>query len=179
MDYIAGEKELSQEVKEQLKNISKIRPLTEDEKRDEKKKRKQAIGGFIVLTLVFGYALVSSIVTWITTGKMSTFLLIFIFYICCLIGMLILLFCDKYNLKRYEQVYVIKGYVKNVIPNHGVTLAIIYYDFENSEYRTAMCRGEAFDKNKDRVQVGEIVDVLAVEKSMGIRLLCLKPDTIG
>lgn len=44
--------------------------------------------------------------------------------------------------------------------------------------RTAVCRGEAFDKNKYRVQSGELVDVLAVEKRNGIRLLCFKPDTI-
>lgn len=105
MDYIAGAKELSQEVKEQLKSMSNVRSLTEDEKRDGGKKKKQALGGFIVLTLIFGYTLVSSVITWITTGNMDTFLLFFIFYICCLIGMLILLFCDKYNLKRYKQVF--------------------------------------------------------------------------
>ena len=179
MDYIAGAKELSQEVKEQLKSMSNVRSLTEDEKRDGGKKKKQALGGFIVLTLVFGYTLVSSVITWITTGNMDTFLLFFIFYICCLIGMLILLFCDKYNLKRYKQVFVIKGYVKNVIPYRGMTSGIIYYDFEGCEYRTAVCRGEAFDKNKYRVQAGELVDVLAVEKRSGIRLLGFKPDTIS
>lgn len=179
MDYIAGAKELSQEVKEQLKSMSNVRSLTEDEKRDGGKKKKQALGGFIVLTLIFGYTLVSSVITWITTGNMDTFLLFFIFYICCLIGMMILLFCDKYNLKRYKQVYVIKGYVKNVIPYRGMTLGIIYYDFEGCEYRTAVCRGEAFDKNKYRVQAGELVDVLAIEKRNGIRLLGFKPDTIS
>lgn len=178
MDFIAGERELGKEVKEQLKSMSNVRLLTENEKRDEGKKKKQAIGGFIVLTLVFGYALVSSVNSWITTGNMNAFLLVFIFYICCLLGMLILLFCDKYNLKRYKQVYVIKGYVKNVIPYRGMTSSIIYYDFESCEYRTAICRGEAFDKNKYRVQMGELVDVLAVEKRNGIRLLGFKTDTI-
>ena len=178
MDYIAGEQELGQEVKQQLKSMSNVRALTEDEKRDGGKKKKQALGGFIVLTLIFGYTLVSSAVTWITTGNMDTFLLFFIFYLCCLIGMLILLFCDKYNLKRYKQVYVIKGYVKSVIPYRGMTSGIIYYDFESGEYRTAVCRGEAFDKNKYRVKAGELVDVLAVEKRNGIRLLGFKPDTI-
>ena len=179
MDYIAGEKELDQEVKQQIKSMSNVRVLTEDEKRDGGKKKKQALGGFLVLTLVFGYTLVSSAVTWITTGNMDTFLLFFIFYLCCLIGMLILLFCDKYNLKRYKQVYVIKGYVKSVIPYRGMTSGIIYYDFESGEYRTAVCRGEAFDKNKYRVKAGELVDVLAVEKRNGIRLLGFKPDTIS
>lgn len=178
MDYIAGEKELDQEVKQQIKSMSNVRVLTEDEKRDGGKKKKQALGGFLVLTLVFGYTLVSSAITWITTGNMDTFLLFFIFYLCCLIGMLILLFCDKYNLKRYKQVYVIKGYVKSVIPYRGMTSGIIYYDFESGEYRTAVCRGEAFDKNKYRVRAGELVDVLAVEKRNGIRLLGFKPDTI-
>lgn len=92
--------------------------------------------------------------------------------------MLVLLFCDKYNLKRYKQVYVIKGYVKNVIPYRGMTSSIIYYDFESCEYRTTICMGEAFDKNKYRVRAGELVDVLAVEKRGGIRLLGFKPDTI-
>lgn len=178
MDYIAGEKELGQDVKEQLKSMSNVRLLTENEKRDEGKKKTQALGGFIVLTLVFGYALVSSAVTWINSGNMNAFLLVFIFYICCLIGMLVLLFCDKYNLKRYKQVYVIKGYVKSVIPYRGMTSSITYYDFEGCEYRTAVCRGEAFDKNKYRVQAGELVDALAVEKRNGIRLLGFKPDTI-
>lgn len=178
MDYIAGEKELDQEVKQQIKSMSNVRVLTEDEKRDGGKKKKQALGGFLVLTLVFGYTLVSSAITWITTGNIDTFLLFFIFYLCCLIGMLILLFCDKYNLKRYKQVYVIKGYVKSVIPYRGMTSGIIYYDFESGEYRTAVCRGEAFDKNKYRVRAGELVDVLAVEKRNGIRLLGFKPDTI-
>ena len=178
MDYIAGEQELGQEVKQQLKSMSNVRVLTENEKRDGEKKKKQALGGFIVLTLVFGCALVSSVITWIKTSNMDVFLLVFIFYICCLIGMLILLFCDKYNLKRYEQVYVIKGYVKSVIPYRGMTTSIIYYDFESGEYRTAVCRGEAFDKNKYRVQAGELVDVLAIEKRNGIRLLGFKPDTI-
>ena len=179
MDYIAGEKELDQEVKQQIKSMSNVRVLTEDEKRDGGKKKKQALGGFLVLTLVFGYTLVSSAITWITTGNIDTFLLFFIFYLCCLIGMLILLFCDKYNLKRYKQVYVIKGYVKSVIPYRGMTSGIIYYDFESGEYRTAVCRGEAFDKNKYRVKAGELVDVLAVEKRNGIRLLGFKPDTIS
>ena len=178
MDYIAGEKELDQEVKQQIKSMSNVRVLTEDEKRDGGKKKKQALGGFLVLTLVFGYTLVSSAITWITTGNIDTFLLFFIFYLCCLIGMLILLFCEKYNLKRYKQVYVIKGYVKSVIPYRGMTSGIIYYDFESGEYRTAVCRGEAFDKNKYRVRAGELVDVLAVEKRNGIRLLGFKPDTI-
>ncbi len=92
MDYIAGEKELSQEIKEQLKGMSNVRTLTEDEKKDGGKKKKQVLGGFIVFTLVFGYALVSGAVTWITTGNMDTFLLFFIFYVCCIIGMLIQLF---------------------------------------------------------------------------------------
>ena len=179
MDYIAGENELGQELKEQLKSMSNVMSLTEEEKRDEGKKKKQALGGFVVLTLVFGYTLVTSVITWITTGNMDTFLLFFIFYLCCLIGMLLLLFCDKYNLKRYKQVYVIKGYVKNVIPYRGMTSSIIYYDFESLEYRTAICRGEVFDKNKYRVQAGELVDVLAVEKRNGIRLLGFKPDTIS
>ncbi|MCM1500088.1 MAG: hypothetical protein NC124_16620 [Clostridium sp.] len=179
MDYMAGEKELSQEVKEQLKSMSNVRSLTENEKRDEGKKKKQALGGFIVLTLVFGYTLVTSAITWMTTGNIDTFLLVFIFYLCCLIGMLILLFCDKYNLKRYKQVFVIKGYVKNVIPYRGMTSGIIYYDFESCEYRTAVCRGEAFDKNKYSIRAGELVDVLAVEKRNGIRLLGFKPDTIS
>lgn len=179
MDYIAGEQELGQETKEQLKSMSNVRLLTEDEKRDGGKKRKQVLGGFIILTLIFGYTLVSSAITWIKTGNMDTFLLFFIFYLCCLIGMLILLFCDKYNLKRYEQVYVIKGYVKSVIPYRGMTSGIIYYDFESGEYRTAVCRGEAFDKNKYKVQAGELVDILAVEKRNGIRLLGFKPDTIS
>lgn len=178
MDYIAGEKELSQEIKEQLKGMSNVRTLTEDEKKDGGRKKKQVLGGFIVLTLVFGYALVSGAVTWITTGNMDTFLLFFIFYVCCIIGMLILIFCDKYNLKRYEQVFVIKGYVKSVIPYRGMTSGIIYYDFEGCEYRTAVCRGEAFDKNKYMVRAGELVDVLAIEKHNGIRLLGFKPDTI-
>ncbi len=179
MDYIAGEKELQQEVKEQLKSMSNVRLLTEHEKRDEGKKKKQALGGFIVLTLVFGYAIISSVITWINTKNVNAFLLVFIFYICCLLGMLILLFCDKYNLKRYKQVYVIKGYVKNVIPYRGMTSSIIYFDFESGEYRTAMCRGEAFDKNKYSIRAGELVDVLAVEKRNGIRLLGFKPDTIS
>ena len=34
MDYIAGEQELGQEVKQQLKSMSNVRALTEDEKRD-------------------------------------------------------------------------------------------------------------------------------------------------
>ena len=34
MDYIAGEKELDQEVKQQIKSMSNVRVLTEDEKRD-------------------------------------------------------------------------------------------------------------------------------------------------
>ena len=88
MDYIAGEQELDQELKQQLKSMSNVRVLTEDEKRDGGKKKKQALGGFIVLTLVFGYTLVSSAITWITTGNMDTFLLFLIFYACCLIGML-------------------------------------------------------------------------------------------
>lgn len=71
MDYIAGEKELGQDVKGQLKSMSNVRLLTEDEKRDGGKKKKQALGGFIVLTLVFGYALASSVITWITTGNMN------------------------------------------------------------------------------------------------------------
>ena len=179
MDYIAGEQELDQELKQQLKSMSNVRVLTEDEKRDGGKKKKQALGGFIVLTLVFGYTLVSSAITWITTGNMDTFLLFLIFYACCLIGMLMLLFCDKYNLKRYKQVYVIKGYVKSVIPYRGMTSGIIYYDFESCKYRTTVCRGEAFDKNKSRVQAGELMDVLAVEKHNGIRLLGFKPDTIS
>lgn len=179
MDYIAGEQELDQELKQQLKSMSNVRVLTEDEKRDGGKKKKQALGGFIVLTLVFGYTLVSSAITWITIGNMDTFLLFFIFYACCLIGMLMLLFCDKYNLKRYKQVYVIKGYVKSVIPYRGMTSGIIYYDFESCEYRTAVCRGEAFDKNKYRVRAGELMDVLAVEKRNGIRILGFKPDTIS
>lgn len=179
MDYIAGEQELDQELKQQLKSMSNVRVLTEDEKRDGGKKKKQALGGFIVLTLVFGYTLVSSAITWITTGNIDTFLLFFIFYVCCLIGMLMLLFCDKYNLKRYKQVYVIKGYVKSVIPYRGMTSGIIYYDFESCKYRTTVCRGEAFDKNKYRVKAGELVDVLAVEKRNGIRLLGFKPDTIS
>ncbi len=179
LDFIHGEKKLNQDVKEQLKSMSNVRLLTEDEKRDEGKKKKQALGGFIVLTLVFGYALVTSAITWINTSNMNAFLLVFIFYICCLIGMLILLFCDKYNLKRYKQVYVIKGYVKNVIPYRGMTSSIIYYDFESCEYRTAVCKGEAFDKNKYKVRVGELVDILAIEKRAGIRLLCYKPDTIS
>lgn len=74
---------------------------------------------------------------------------------------------------------MIKGYVKNVIPYRGMTSGIIYYDFEGCEYRTAVCRGEAFDKNKYRVQAGELVDVLAIEKRNGIRLLGFKPDTIS
>ncbi len=159
--------------------MSNVRVLTEDEKRDGGKKKKQALGGLVVLTLVFGYTLVSSAITWITTGNMDTFLLFFIFYVCCIIGMLILLFCDKYNLKRYKRVYVIKGYVKSVIPYRGMTSGIIYYDFESCKYRTTVCRGEAFDKNKYRVQAGELVDVLAVEKRNGIRLLGFKPDTIS
>ena len=159
--------------------MSNVRVLTEDEKRDGGKKKKQALGGFIVLTLVFGYTLVSSAITWVTTRNMDTFLLFFIFYACCLIGMLMLLFCDKYNLKRYKQVYVIKGYVKSVIPYRGMTSGIIYYDFESCKYRTTVCRGEAFDKNKYRVKAGELVDVLAVEKRNGIRLLGFKPDTIS
>lgn len=179
MDYIAGEQELDQELKQQLKSMSNVRVLTEDEKRDGGKKKKQALGGFVVLTLVFGYTLVSSAITWITTGNIDTFLLFFIFYVCCIIGMLILLFCDKYNLKRYKQVYVIKGYVKSVIPYRGMTSGIIYYDFESCKYRTTVCRGEAFDKNKYRVKAGELVDVLAVEKRNGIRLLGFKPDTIS
>ena len=179
MDYIAGEQELDQELRQQLKSMSNVRVLTEDEKRDGGKKKKQALGGFIVLTLVFGYTLVSSAITWVTTRNMDTFLLFFIFYACCLIGMLMLLFCDKYNLKRYKQVYVIKGYVKSVIPYRGMTSGIIYYDFESCKYRTTVCRGEAFDKNKYRVKAGELVDVLAVEKRNGIRLLGFKPDTIS
>ena len=179
MDYIVGEHELEQEVKQQLKSMSNVRVLTENEKRDGGKKKKQALGGFVVLTLVFGYTLVSSAITWITTGNIDTFLLFFIFYVCCIIGMLILLFCDKYNLKRYKQVYVIKGYVKSVIPYRGMTSGIIYYDFESCKYRTTVCRGEAFDKNKYRVKAGELVDVLAVEKRNGIRLLGFKPDTIS
>lgn len=178
MDYIAGEDELGQEVKAQLKSMSNVRQLSEDEKRDGGKKKKQAIGGFIVLTLVFGYALVSSAVTWSKTGNIDAFLLVFIFYILCLIGMLFLLFCDKHNLKRYKQVYVIKGYVRSVIPYHGMTAGIIYYDFEGCAYRTTVCRGEAFDKNQYKVRAGELIDVLAVERRNGIRLLCLKPDTI-
>ena len=75
--------------------------------------------------------------------------------------------------------YVIKGYVKNVIPYRGMTSSIIYFDFESGEYRTAMCRGEAFDKNKYSIRAGELVDVLAVEKRNGIRLLGFKPDTIS
>ena len=159
--------------------MSNVRVLTEDEKRDGGKKKKQALGGFVVLTLVFGYTLVSSAITWITTGNIDTFLLFFIFYVCCIIGMLILLFCDKYNLKRYKQVYVIKGYVKSVIPYRGMTSGIIYYDFESCKYQTTVCRGEAFDKNKYRVKARELVDVLAVEKRNGIRLLGFKPDTIS
>lgn len=179
MDIMAGEKELSQDVKEQLRSMSNVRTLTEDEKRDGKKKKKQVWGGFIVLTVLFGYTLVSSLITGITTGNMDAFLVFFIFYMSCLIGMLILLFCDKYNLRRYKRVFVIKGYVKNVIPCYGMTTSIDYYDFESCEYRTAVCRGEAFDKNKYRVRIGELVDVLAVEKRDGIRLLCFKPDTIN
>ena len=110
---------------------------------------------------------------------MDAFLLVFIFYICCLIGMLILLFCDKYNLKRYKQVFIIKGYVKNVIPYRGMTTSINYYDFEGCAYRLAVCRGEAFDRNKYEIRAGELVDVLAIEKCGGIRLLCLKSDTIN
>lgn len=179
MDYIAGEKELEQEVKEQLKSMSNVRLLTEDEKSDKGKKKKQALGGFIVLTLVFGYALVSGVMNWIKTGYMDTFLLFFVFYVCCLVGMLIILFCDKYNLKRYKQVYVIKGYVRSFIPYRGMTSSIIYYDFEGGEYRTAVCRGEAFDKNKYEIRTGKVIDVLAAEKRNGIRLLGFKPDTIN
>ena len=178
MDFIAGEKELSQEVKEQLKSMSNVRQLTEEEKRDTGKIKKQVLGGFIVLTLIFGYTLVSGVINWIKTGNIGTFLVFFIFYICCLIGMFILLFFDKYNLNRYNQVFVIKGYVKNVIPYRGMTSGIIYYDFEGCEYRTAVCRGEAFDKNKYEVRTGELVDVIAIEKRNGIRLLGFKPDTI-
>ena len=90
--------------------------------------------------------------------------------------MFVLLFLDKYNLKRYKKVFVIKGYVKNVIPYRGMTSSIIYYDFESGQYHNGVCRGEAFDKNKYRVQTGEIVDILAVEKRNGIRLLGFKPD---
>ena len=54
LDYIAGAKELSQEVKEQLKSMSNVRSLTEDEKRDGGKKKKQALGGFIVLPWYLG-----------------------------------------------------------------------------------------------------------------------------
>ena len=49
MDFIAGEEELGQEVKEQLKSMANVRQLTEDEKRDGGKKKKQLLGGFIVL----------------------------------------------------------------------------------------------------------------------------------
>lgn len=103
----------------------------------------------------------------------------FTFYLCCLIGMLFLLFCDKHNLKRYKQVYVIKGYAKRVMQYGGVIASIIYYDFESCEYRTTVCRGEAFDKNRYRVQAEELVDVLAIEKRNGIWLLCFKPDAIS
>ena len=54
MDYIAGGQELDQELRQQLKSMSNVRVLTEDEKRDGGKKKKQALGGFVVLTLVFG-----------------------------------------------------------------------------------------------------------------------------
>ena len=157
--------------------MSNVRGLTE-EKKDGRKKKKQAIGGLIMLTLVFAYALITSAITWITTGNIEIFLLFFIFYICCVIGMLLLLFFDKYNLKRYKTVFVIKGYVKNVIPYRGMTSSIVYYDFESGQYRNGVCRGEAFDKNKYRVQTGELVDVLAIEKRNGIRLLGYKPDTV-
>ena len=76
---MAGEKELSQDVKEQLRSMSNVRTLTEDEKRDGKKKKKQVWGGFIVLTVLFGYTLVSSLITGITTGNMDAFLVFFIF----------------------------------------------------------------------------------------------------
>ncbi|MCM1499065.1 MAG: hypothetical protein NC124_11435 [Clostridium sp.] len=148
MDYVSEEKDLSQEIKDQLKSMSNVRTLTEDEKKDKGKLKKQLLGGFIVLTLVFGYTLVTSAVNGIKNGNMSAFLLMFIFYIFCLIGMLIIFFCDKYNLRRYKQVFVIKGYVRSVIPYRGMTSSIHYFDFESGEYRTGMCRGEAFDKNK-------------------------------
>jgi hypothetical protein len=178
MDFIVEGQELSPEIKAEFKSMSNVRELTEEEKRNGRKKKKQAIGGLIVLTLVFAYALISSAVTWITTGNIETFLLFSIFYICCVIGMFLLLFLDKYNLKRYKKVFVIKGYVKNVIPYRGMTSSIIYYDFESGQYHNGVCRGEAFDKNKYTVQTGELVDILAIEKRNGIRLLGFKPESI-
>lgn len=169
MDIIGGENELTPELRTALKDMSNVRALTSVDKQDGGMRKKQIIGGMIILLLLFGYALATSFMDWINIGEVGPFLLFLIFYLGCNLGLFILVFFDRNSLKRYKRAFMAKGYVNNIIPIRGMTFSIIYFDFENNEFRTGVCRGEAFEKQKYSVQNKTLADIYVVEKRSGIR----------